>query len=119
MSVQIKYDPKPLTFFCSIIAGHLQEGGEKKIFEFKLPMARVEEERQLLKKDGKYFALFDYAFFEGTPFEVYYLGFSNTTITSSTNKRIKRKYYCTETSHSTKISFSTIQIYSSKAQNYF
>ena len=54
-------------------------------------MARIEEERQILKKDGKYFSLFDYAFFEGTPFEVYYLGFSNTTTTSSTNKRIKSK----------------------------
>ena len=94
VSMQIKYDPKQLTFLCSIISGHMQEKDLKKIFEFNLPMSRIEEERQILQRDGKSFSLFDYVYFEGDPFEVYYLGFSNdTTKTRSSDKRLTSKYF--------------------------
>ena len=94
VSMQIKYDPKRLTFLCSIISGHLQEKDVKKVFEFNLPMSRIDEERQILQRDGKSFSLFDYVYFEGDPFEVYYLGFSNdTTKTRSSDKRLTSKYF--------------------------
>ena len=72
----------------------MQEKDLKNIFEFNLPMSRIEEERQILQRDGKSFSLFDYVYFEGDPFEVYYLGFSNdTSKTRSSDKRLTSKYF--------------------------
>ena len=56
-------------------------------------MSRIAERIQVLEKEGTLFSLFDYAYFEGNSFEVYYLGFSKAAVMAATSNK-ERKSKC-------------------------
>ena len=53
-------------------------------------MSRISERIQVLEKEGTTFSLFDYAYFEGNPFEVHYIGFSKGMVLAATSNNQRK-----------------------------